>query len=65
MNFGIFLIGCDFYNMDDAAIIKGYILGTEEDAKAYCAELNKKDPFMNFEYEELDCLNPEKIPSHK
>lgn len=60
MEYKVFLIGCDFYTMDDCAIIRGYIFGTEEDAEAYCAELNK-DSNMGFEWEELDCLNPDKL----
>ena len=60
MEYRVFLIGCDLYNSDDAAIIKGYIFGTEDDAEAYCAKLNQ-DSNMGFEWEELDCLNPEKL----
>ena len=63
MEFKVFLIGNGLYDLDDAASYKGYIIGTEEDAAAYCAELNKGHEYRweDYEWEELDCLNPEKL----
>ncbi len=50
---------------------KGYIYGTEDEAKAYIRELNNNiapgwdDPYAWnddwFECDALDCLNPEKL----
>lgn len=44
------------------SMIKGYIYGTEEEAAAYCEELNKdcKYNYDKYIYDELNCLNPEK-----
>lgn len=63
MEFKVFLISNGIYDIDDAGYVKGYIFGTEEDAEAYCAELNKDNEYKwdDFEWEELDCLNPEKL----
>jgi len=63
MEFKVFLISNGIYDIDDAGYVKGYIFGTEEDAAAYCAELNKDHEYRweDFEWEELDCLNPEKL----
>lgn len=63
MEFKVFLIGIGLYDLDDAPGYKGYIIGTSEDAEAYCAELNKDHEYKweDYEWEELDCLNPEKL----
>jgi transcriptional regulator with XRE-family HTH domain len=47
-------------SIDDACEIKGYIIGTEEDADRYCDELNKNSKYTWEEYtwERLDLLNP-------
>jgi hypothetical protein len=44
------------------SMIKGYIYGTEEEAEAYCEELNKSCKYRwdKYIYDELDCLNPQK-----
>lgn len=54
----IYLIYRD--NCDDCCEIKGYILGTEKDADAYCENLNKGHEYEweDFYCEELKCLNP-------
>ena len=63
MEFKVFLIANQLYDMDDSPTIRGYIVGTAEDAEAYCAELNKDVEYSwdKWEWEELDCLNPEKL----
>jgi hypothetical protein len=47
---------------DDSCEIKGYILGTKEDADAYCEKLNKGHEFYweDYDWVELDCLNPKR-----
>lgn len=54
----IYLIYKD--DCDDCCQIKGYILGTEEAADAYCENLNKGHEFEweDFDWVELECLNP-------
>ena len=44
---------------DDAVEIKGYIIGTEQDAKEYCKELNRdcRNIWDELTYEELEHLN--------
>ncbi|MBP3427160.1 MAG: hypothetical protein J6M47_02725 [Clostridia bacterium] len=44
------------------SMIKGYIHGTEEEAAAYCDELNKgvKHYYDKYTFDELDCLNPQR-----
>lgn len=56
----IYLIYRD--DCDDSCEIKGYILGTAEEAEAYCENLNKGHEFIweDFDWMELDCLNPPK-----
>ena len=63
MDFKIFLIGNRLFDLDDAPGYDGYIFGTVEDAKAYCAELDKdiEEPWDEHDWLELDCLNPEKL----
>ena len=54
---GIYLIYKD--DMDDCCQIKGYILGTEEDADRYVEELNKDAEYSweEWTWELLDKLN--------
>lgn len=65
MEFKVFLIGTRLYDLDDAPGYTGYIFGTVEDAEAYCAERNKdiEEAWEEYEWEEIDCLNPEKLAS--
>lgn len=49
-------------SQDDCCHIKGYIYGTEDEAAAYCEEINKGNKYYweDYDYEELECLNPQK-----
>ena len=53
----IYLIYKD--SIDDATHIMGYVLGTEEDADAYCDEINKEAKYEWEEYywQEIEKLN--------
>lgn len=53
----VFLVLRD--SCDDACEVKGYILGTEREADAYCDELNKeaKYEWQEYTWVKLDKLN--------
>lgn len=54
----IYLIYKD--DCDDACTIRGYILGTAQEAEDYCGKINEGHEYWweDFDWMELECLNP-------
>lgn len=50
-------------SQDDCCHIMGYIYGTQDEADAYCNELNKNNKYYweDYTWEELKRLNPHKL----